>query len=452
MSDSGTKSDSSDENDLFGVSSSDGDDGDDPNGMKVPASTESSGGRVARFSAGRDALKWAPFAAKSITEEKWDGEKASSQGVTDKGDDAVTAADVADLQDKQGYLLVREQSRFGPLGTPRQYLMVRSLGRGVYGNVIHCVDVDVNHHVAVKVTRSLETFRLAGERERDVLCLLQETPDGSHEVGTQDAAETNGALGRHHILRLRDHFYFANHLCMVTDLMDGDLRSAVHRVGRGGGLGIRTVQLFARQLLHALLHMRNCGIVHLDMKPDNVLVSEGLDRVVVSDFGTAVAEADVPVTTQLVSPFYRAPEIVLGLRADCAVDMWALGATLFEVFTGRFAFPGETEVTLLGLMLEMRGAFPRKLLQRAPRAATFFADGGKFIVQDEAGFSRHVDVTLEGTTPIRAHVAPAGSVGGRGTETRVMLAFADLLERMLEVEPRRRILPDAALAHRFFRL
>jgi len=64
----------------------------------------------------------------------------------------------------------------------------------------------------------------------------------------------------------------------------------------------------------ALRHMQNCQVVHCDLKPDNILVSADKKTIKLCDFGTAVDKRDVMERTEyLVSRFYRAPEIILGM-------------------------------------------------------------------------------------------------------------------------------------------
>lgn len=67
-------------------------------------------------------------------------------------------------------------------------------------------------------------------------------------------------------------------------------------------------------MLIALSHLRNCGVLHADIKPDNILVSSTRTTVKLCDFGSAMFAGDNEITPYLVSRFYRAPEIILGLK------------------------------------------------------------------------------------------------------------------------------------------
>ncbi|MCO5593087.1 hypothetical protein L7F22_047093 [Adiantum nelumboides] len=74
--------------------------------------------------------------------------------------------------------------------------------------------------------------------------------------------------------------------------------------------------------------MRKADVMHADIKPDNILVNESKTVLKVCDLGSASDLTEMEITPYLVSRFYRAPEIILGLPYDCALDMWSIGCTL----------------------------------------------------------------------------------------------------------------------------
>ena len=78
------------------------------------------------------------------------------------------------------------------------------------------------------------------------------------------------------------------------------------------------------------------------------------------------------IYTYIQSRFYRAPEIILGVRYTTAIDMWSFGCILVELFTGIPLFPGETENEQMLMFLELLGEPPVHLLQRADRRKKFF--------------------------------------------------------------------------------
>ncbi len=114
---------------------------------------------------------------------------------------------------------------------------------------------------------------------------------------------------RYHCMRLYRHFFHKNHLCMVFEAMSMNLREVLKKYGRAVGLHVAAVRSYAQQMLLALKCLRRCGILHADIKPDNVLVHENKISLKLSDFGSACPANENEITPYLVSRFYRAPEV-----------------------------------------------------------------------------------------------------------------------------------------------
>ena len=96
-----------------------------------------------------------------------------------------------------------------------------------------------------------------------------------------------------------------------------NLRDTLRKYGAGTGLSLIAVQSFARQLFLALLHIKKLGIVHADIKPDNIMLKDDKSSLIeLTDFGNSFYESDVNnlPTPYLISRFYRAPEVILGLK------------------------------------------------------------------------------------------------------------------------------------------
>merc|ERR1712186_67557 len=100
------------------------------------------------------------------------------------------------------------------------------------------------------------------------------------------------------------------------------------------GMSLRAIKAYTKQLLIGLRHIHRCGILHADIKPDNILITAGNNLVKICDLGSAMELSEVEVTPYLVSRFYRAPEIVIGMKYGTSADAFALGASLCEIFTG----------------------------------------------------------------------------------------------------------------------
>ena len=123
---------------------------------------------------------------------------------------------------------------------------------------------------------------------------------------------------------LLDSGNWRNHVYLVMELSTYNLREVLNKYGLGRGLSNDAVKGYSRQLLEGLVHMGRHKVVHADLKPDNVLVSKDLKNVKIADLGSAGYEGgeDCVPTPYLVSRFYRAPEIILGLKWGRGVDLW----------------------------------------------------------------------------------------------------------------------------------
>ena len=203
--------------------------------------------------------------------------------------------------DGEGYY----KARVGELVADR-YRTLGVIGKGVFSTVLRCVDTHSEESsssmitpVAVKLIRSNDVMRKAAEKELSIL----------QEIARHDPDN------KKYCVRLLSSGEYRNHVLLVFEHHQMNLREAIRKFGKDVGINIGAVKLYARQLLVALRHLSDLRIVHADIKPDNVLVSEDLKQVKLCDFGSAFHETDSDnnPTPYLVSRFYRAPEIILGL-------------------------------------------------------------------------------------------------------------------------------------------
>jgi Tol biopolymer transport system component/predicted Ser/Thr protein kinase len=245
------------------------------------------------------------------------------------------------------------------------YEVVSLLGTGGMGEVYRARDARLNRDVAIKVLR--------GD------CVDQEgLPRFARE------AQSLAALNHPHIAQI----YGLEDNALVMELVEGDDLSGrlVH-----GPLAIDDAIAIARQIAEALESAHDVGIVHRDLKPANVKV-RGDGTVKVLDFGLAKVWAraasgeDVLNSPTIASPAMTAPGIILGTAAymspeqargrpvDKRADIWAFGVVLYEMLSGRRAFPGDTITDVIAAVITREpdwSALPdgvpprvRELLQR----------------------------------------------------------------------------------------
>jgi serine/threonine-protein kinase len=158
---------------------------------------------------------------------------------------------------------------------------------------------------------------------------------------------------------------------LVTELLEGrDLAALLEERGK---LDVPLAVQIASELCRALAAAHALGIVHRDMKPDNVFVSGALDApsIKVLDFGISKIDdgANLTRTGMLVgTPAYMAPEQAAGGKIDARTDIYAVGAILYRSLTGRKAFVAEDTAEVLSAILTEEPARPRSLEPSIPEA------------------------------------------------------------------------------------
>ncbi len=146
------------------------------------------------------------------------------------------------------------------------------------------------------------------------------------------------------INRLNDVVQSEGRLYLVFEFVDRDLKKYFEACE--GPLSSQLIKSYMIQLLRGLEYCHVRGVMHRDLKPQNILVSKD-GRLKLADFGLARAFVPPirPFTHEVVTLWYRAPEILLGCKTYALpVDTWAVGTILAEMVTKRPLFPGDSEV------------------------------------------------------------------------------------------------------------
>jgi serine/threonine protein kinase len=233
-------------------------------------------------------------------------------------------------------------SRFG------SYEILSVIGEGGMGRVYRARDTKLQRIVAVKVLPE----SVAGDAERI--------------ARFEREAQTLAALNHPHIAQI----FAVEEGAIVMEMVEGE--DLAERIARGP-LPWSEALPIARQIAEALEAAHEQGIVHRDLKPANIKVTpDGVVKVL--DFGLAKALGDVPAGTSdqgrvansptITSPAamtragmilgtaaYMSPEQARGLVADKRSDVWSFGCVLFEMVTGKRAFPGDDVMETLSAVI-----------------------------------------------------------------------------------------------------
>ncbi|BHF65515.1 hypothetical protein SprV_0200852800 [Sparganum proliferum] len=364
-----------------------------------------------------------------------------------------------------------------------RYEVLRSLGQGSFGNVVFAFDHKEQRHVAVKVVRSDIRFTNQAHEEINILERLRRfnpSPTGSTE--------------HYPIVTLIDHFMFRDHMCLTFELLGESLYDLIKRK-KGQGLERDRVRRLMSSVLDGLVFIKDAGIIHCDLKPENVLLvpatpdSSNRDMVKIIDFGSSCL-LNKQCYPYIQSRFYRAPEVIMRLEYGQPIDMWSFGCLVFEMIRGFPLFPGEDEYDQIACMMEKLGIPPEAMIRPSRVYSRYFFDrdlGSTVISSGDSG--RNVDIIprycnlksvpgggvelqqnlsrrlrrlrrVPGSVPLKmAMVSTMSHQTGNSTVGKLQISKADevdnihvvkLLEACLRWQPERRIRPEEAKTFSWF--
>ncbi|XP_077238594.1 dual specificity protein kinase YAK1 homolog isoform X2 [Tasmannia lanceolata] len=347
-------------------------------------------------------------------------------------------------------------------GSQQRYVVKDILGQGTFGQVAKCWVSETNSFVAVKIIKNQPAYYQQALVEVSILRMLNQKFDPED---------------KQHIVRILDYFVYQRHLCISFEMLGSNLFELI-RMNQFRGMSLNIVQLFSKQILYALLVMKDAGIIHCDLKPENILISTSMKppEIKIIDFGSACME-DRTVYSYIQSRYYRSPEVLLGYPYTTAIDMWSFGCIVAELFLGLPLFPGASEFDLLKRMIEILGGQPPDhILKDANNTNKFFKRMGSihhFEEDEECNGSRSAyQVLTEEEFEARESKKPV--IGKRyfnyvrleeivanyphrrnlpdeeiSRENLTRLALIDFLRGLVEFDPVKRWSPLQAVQHPF---
>ncbi|XP_034944985.1 homeodomain-interacting protein kinase 2 isoform X2 [Chelonus insularis] len=332
-----------------------------------------------------------------------------------------------------------------------QYEVLEFLGRGTFGQVVKCWKKGTNEIVAIKILKNHPSYARQGQIEVSILSRLSQ----------ENADEFN-------FVRAYECFQHKSHTCLVFEMLEQNLYDFLKQ-NKFSPLPLKYIRPILQQVLTALLKLKQLGLIHADLKPENIMLVDPVRqpyRVKVIDFGSASHVSKAVCNTYLQSRYYRAPEIILGLPFCEAIDMWSLGCVVAELFLGWPLYPGSSEYDQIRYISQTQGLPTEHMLNNASKTTKFFyrdmdstypfwrlktpeeheAETG--IKSKEA--RKYIFNCLDDIGQVNV---PTDLEGGQLlAEKADRREFIDLLKRMLTMDQERRITPGEALHHAFVTL
>ncbi|KAL9374586.1 hypothetical protein Peur_034206 [Populus x canadensis] len=298
-----------------------------------------------------------------------------------------------------------------------KYEKLEKVGEGTYGKVYKAKDKLTGQLVALKKTRlQMDEEGVPPTALREV-SLLQMLSQSLYVVRL---------LSVEHIDANNSYDDSKSNLYLVFEFLDTDLKKFIdsHRKGPNPRpLSPSLIQSFLFQLCKGVAHCHSHGVLHRDLKPQNLLLDQERGILKIADLGLGRAFT-VPLksyTHEIVTLWYRAPEVLLGsTHYSIAIDMWSVGCIFAEMSRRQALFPGDSELQQLLHIFRLLGT-PTE--EQWP---------GVTSLRDWHVYPKWEPQNLAQAVP---------SLGPQGV---------DLLSKMLKYDPAERISAKAAMDHPYF--
>uniref|UniRef100_A0A0E0J4T7 Protein kinase domain-containing protein n=3 Tax=Oryza TaxID=4527 RepID=A0A0E0J4T7_ORYNI len=296
-------------------------------------------------------------------------------------------------------------SHWAANGLMEQYEKEEKIGEGTYGVVYKARDKVTNETIALKKIR------------------LEQEDEG---VPSTAIREISLLKEMHHrnIVRLHDVIHSEKRIGLVFEYLDLDLKKFMDSCPEFAK-NPTLIKSYLYQILRGVAYCHSHRVLHRDLKPQNLLIDRRTNTLKLADFGLARAFG-IPVRTfthEVVTLWYRAPEILLGSRQySTPVDMWSVGCIFAEMVNQKPLFPGDSEIDELFKIFRVLGT---------PNEQSW--PGVSSLPDYKSAFPKWQAQALATIVPT---LDPAG---------------LDLLSKMLRYEPNKRITARQALEHEYFK-
>ncbi|KAL8518243.1 hypothetical protein ACS0TY_009565 [Phlomoides rotata] len=225
----------------------------------------------------------------------------------------------------------------------RDYQLCEELGRGRFGVVYRCYSAAAVDFFACKSiykhSLSDSTDRRCIDTEPKILQLLSGSPN---------------------ILRLHNVYEDDDYIHLITDLCDGG--DLFDRISSGSCFSEQDAAAVLKQLMTAIAYCHRLGVAHRDIKPENILF-DSRGNLKLADFGSAEMFEISEMNEVVGTPYYVAPEVLMGRDYTEKVDVWSAGVILYIMLSGVPPFYGEGAAETFEAVVRANLRFPTKFFR-----------------------------------------------------------------------------------------
>uniref|UniRef100_A0AAX7U8U1 Stress-activated protein kinase JNK n=1 Tax=Astatotilapia calliptera TaxID=8154 RepID=A0AAX7U8U1_ASTCA len=276
----------------------------------------------------------------------------------------------------------------------KRYQNLRPIGSGAQGIVCSAYDHNLERNVAIKkLSRPFQNQTHAKRAYRELVLMK---------------------------------FRHVHMLYLVMELMDANLCQVIQME-----LDHERLSYLLYQMLCGIKHLHAAGIIHRDLKPSNIVVKSDCTLKIL-DFGLArTAATGLLMTPYVVTRYYRAPEVILGMGYQANVDVWSVGCIMAEMVRGSVLFPGTDHIDQWNKVIEQLGTPSQEFLMKLNQSVRTYVENRP----------RYAGYSFEKLFPDVLFPADSEHNKLKASQAR------DLLSKMLVIDASKRISVDEALQH-----
>lgn len=240
-----------------------------------------------------------------------------------------------------------------------EYTVLELLGKGTFGQVVKCSKNGSDNYFAIKVIKNKPAY----------------TNQALMEIKIYKKLEEENPINQEHIVKLVDYFIFRNHICLVFELLHVSLYDLL-KLSNFSGFSFRFIQRLTEQTVDSLVCLERNKIIHCDLKPENILFADDRSDIIkLIDLGSSCFLHNT-LYTYIQSRFYRAPEVIIGMKYTNKIDSWSLGCMVGELYLGLPLLPGNSEYDQLKRIIDLFGMPDNQMISEGRFKNKFFKKEG----------------------------------------------------------------------------